>query len=127
VLQKYSETCNPQSRFFKLDATGTELQWGKYELFINRHELVADIQSMSYGPGSERFGRYDFENGKPYLCFSLYLHDRTVDLECEDESQLTMWYMGLQTLAPMSRYNITRGRLLWERAKMKVCDNSFFL
>jgi hypothetical protein len=58
-------------------------------------------------------------NGRPWLCFSLNLGHRTFDLECSSDAQLNAWLFGLQSLTHINA-PISRGRVLWERAKLKV-------
>ena len=50
--------------------------------------LLADVHHIKYGPFSERFGTYDCIYGTPWLCFSLHLDSRTVDLECSNENEV---------------------------------------
>lgn len=57
-------------------------------LFSTHAELLADVQFIRYGPFSRRFEQYDVREGKPWLCFSLYLEHRTFDLECQNENQV---------------------------------------
>ena len=87
-IEKYSDACKPQRRFFRIDRQGTELCWGKFDFSLNRSELLATVESIVYGPGNERFGSYDYKNGRPDLCFSLLLESRSIDLECSNEQQV---------------------------------------
>jgi len=33
---------------------------------------------------------------------------------------LTVWFLGMQALAPLSRFHFTLGALLWQRLVMKI-------
>jgi len=90
-----------------------------------RSKWLADVRVMYYGPyHSWNFQRYvkkmDGASGYPWLAFSLEFPDRTLDVVCKDEEEVTIWFLGIQSLAPLNRLYLTRGALLWERLIMKL-------
>jgi hypothetical protein len=81
---------------------------------------LSDCISISYGTRtSKRFVDYDVLNGRPWLCLFLNFGHLTFDLECPNEAQLNAWLFGLQSLTHVNT-PVARGRVLWERAKLKV-------
>ena len=128
-IYKYSKGGKPQLRFFIVNEND-ELMWGSRKGVVSGKESLCDVEFIVYGSESERFGKLE-KNTKPWLCFSLILPHRTVDLQCEDEPmvfhffaiilmQLTSWFLGVQSLAPMTQLYKSRGALLWSRLKMKI-------
>jgi hypothetical protein len=109
---------------------------GRFKFNQDRTRSLVDVTALRYGPyWSNNFGlaleRHDSAGGSggsggatphahPWLCFSLHFPDRSIDLVAPDEATLTAWYLGLQALAPLSVFHLSRGALLWQRLVMKV-------
>jgi hypothetical protein len=89
---------------------------------LGNPENLMEVYGIHYGVNSsKRLTSYDKQLGKPWLCFSIHLPHRTVDLQCETEEQVVIWLFGLQSLCNVIQGPpLTYGRFLWERAKMKV-------
>ena len=83
-------------------------------------ECLADVVSISIGTGSQGFMYYDTYGKTPWHCFTLNFKETTLDIECSSSSQLTRWFMALQSLCPLSRTSLTRSKLIWKRASLKV-------
>lgn len=62
----------------------------------------------------------DSATGKPWLCFSVQVTDRTIDCVCKDEREVTAWFLGLQAQSPQTCFHLTRGMILWQRTIMKL-------
>lgn len=60
------------------------------------------------------------------LTFSIRFHTekwnvlKTVHFGCADDAQLVRWFMGLQSLIPMSKWHLSLSRLYWQRIKLKL-------
>jgi len=50
---------------------------------------LADVVAMYHGPFSARFKYFDCSVGKSWLCFVIELEDRTFDIICDDEDQVS--------------------------------------
>eukprot|EP01006_Ploeotia_vitrea_P034157 TRINITY_DN65718_c10_g1_i2.p1 TRINITY_DN65718_c10_g1~~TRINITY_DN65718_c10_g1_i2.p1 ORF type:complete len:819 (-),score=419.78 TRINITY_DN65718_c10_g1_i2:36-2492(-) len=136
----YHETANPVDCWIQLSEDGSEIGWGADVAECHRvlnHErtlwervrrkkittfrVLADAQWIKFGPHhSWRFDNYIQRRGKPWLCFTLKFPDQTVDFLCNDEQQVTDWFLGLQSLIPLSKEYTTLGSMLWLRAQMKI-------
>jgi len=128
---KNTETMSKEERKKKfgaqtLNPMGT-LQGKVLSLFTGRvsTKYLADIVGMYYGPHwSQGFDRYitkkDGAKGKPWLCFTVDFTGRSLDLVCPDQKTLTVWFLGMQALAPLSRFHFTLGALMWQRLVMKI-------
>mmetsp|Transcript_19182 Transcript_19182/g.27001 ORF Transcript_19182/g.27001 Transcript_19182/m.27001 type:complete len:178 (+) Transcript_19182:746-1279(+) len=91
-------------------------------LFSNhmRKYYCADIVEQYLGPWVS--GLRDKEI-KPWLFFTLKFPDRVLNLQCMDEQQMDVWFLGLQALAPTAPLNplyLSKGRYLWKRLIMKL-------
>jgi hypothetical protein len=90
----------------------------------DRSKSLADIINLQYGAFSKRFCRYhqrlDGMKGKMWLGFSIQFTDRFVDLVAENETEVTHWFLALQSLAPQSAFFLTKGGILWQRMIMKI-------
>ena len=84
---KYSKNGQPQRRFFKVNDQD-EITWGSRENFVSGKESLCEVEYIIYGIESERFKNYNCNDGKPWLCFSLKLSARTIDIECSDEQSV---------------------------------------
>ena len=51
---------------------------------------LADVFEMRYGSGCTRFIHYNRSKKKPWLAFSLVFKDRTLDLVCQNERQVSI-------------------------------------
>jgi hypothetical protein len=126
VLTQYAVFGQQRSRFFYVSEDGTELFICKnsgvtkvlgMKPVPERVILLADVEFVTFGPRTEAFGEFDWVEGHPFNCFSLIFgeHD-SVDIECPDRESFMLWFLGLQSLCPMSFTNLTRGMLSWYRA-----------
>ncbi len=78
--------------------------------------ILADVETVVFGPRTDAFGGYGWNAGLPYNCFSLILPEETVDIECPDRKSFMNWFLGLQSLTPLSFQHLTRGMVCWYRA-----------
>eukprot|EP00743_Colponemidia_sp_Colp-15_P012971 GILK01014925.1.p1 GENE.GILK01014925.1~~GILK01014925.1.p1 ORF type:complete len:355 (+),score=87.53 GILK01014925.1:113-1066(+) len=84
---------------------------------INLHEAIG----INYGTGSNTFAKNKKFSEYEWLCFSIVLPSRTLDLSCIDENQLVTWILGLQALMPnINSYIWTRRTLILTRARLKL-------
>ena len=104
---------------------------GKWKFNQERSRSLLEVSGIHYGPYySANFCRFldkmDSATGKPWLCFSVQFKDRTIDLVCSNEHEVTAWFLGLQAQAPQTCFYMTRGMILWQRLIMKVrqCERS---
>jgi len=96
---------------------------------------IARIRGIFYGPysnpaafrGMSRDIRPEHSHpllntsvGKDWLCITICLDGRTLDVVFDHESTVTSWFLGLQYLAPLNSNYLTRGKLLWCRLIMKL-------
>jgi len=103
---------------------------GSWKFNHDRSRSMLDALSIHYGSFySETFCRFLEKHAhstnttirlKPWLCFSIQFPDRTIDLQCENEWEVTAWFLGLQSISPMTPFHLTRGMLLWQRLIMKM-------
>jgi hypothetical protein len=78
--------------------------------------LLADVETVVFGPRTDGFGGYGWNAGIPYNCFSLVLPEETVDIECPDRKTFMTWFMGMQYVTPLSFQHLSRGMVCWYRA-----------
>lgn len=88
---------------------------------------AADISGIYYGPFfSTAFDQYltprdDGYRGKSWLTMTIDFPDQlSLNLVFPDEHSVTTWFLGLQALAPMTSYFLSRGAFLWQRLIMKL-------
>jgi hypothetical protein len=98
---------------------------GKWKFNQDRSRSLLEVSGVHYGPYySANFCRFldkqDSATGKPWLCFSVQFKDRTIDLVCSNEHEVTAWFLGLQAQAPQTCFHMTRGMILWQRMIMKL-------
>mmetsp|Transcript_13229 Transcript_13229/g.18450 ORF Transcript_13229/g.18450 Transcript_13229/m.18450 type:complete len:503 (-) Transcript_13229:293-1801(-) len=98
-------------------------------LFSNhrRKYYCADIVEQYLGPWVSGLRDKDI---KPWLFFTLKFPDRILNLQCMDEQQMDVWFLGLQALAPTAPLNplyLSKGRYLWKRLIMKLEYTCLFL
>lgn len=95
--------------------------------------LLADAIRMRFGTRwSRRFIKYNERGHQPWLGFSIFYLDRCVlalrlrslsrllmfvlsarsslDIICKDDQQALTWFLGLQSLTPMSSAYLTKGQ-----------------
>lgn len=119
-------------RWFSLSEDGSELVWSKAKptkpssarsgktksifgkLSGKKKMYLANVAGLVYGsPG--------YPTEIPWLCFTMQFHnDRALHIMCDNEAVVDAWFLGLQALVPLSKYNITRGRQLWYRMRWKL-------
>ena len=97
-----------------------------WKINADRTRALADVLGVHYGPyhSAARFTRYiarkDSQSGFTWLAFTIEFPDRTLDLVAGGEDEVTRWFMGVQSLAPMSVHHLTLGGVLWQRLIMKL-------
>jgi len=92
---------------------------GLFKSSIRRY-MCADIVEQYLGPWVS--GLRD-KQIVPWRFFTLKFPDRVLNLQCSDEQQMDVWYLGLQALAPTAPMNplyLSKGRYLWKRLIMKL-------
>jgi hypothetical protein len=121
VMLKYNAKGDKHKRLFYLSEDESELQWKKHKFSRNVSSIdLASVKQMIIGPRTSRFCRFDWVNGKPWLCFSLITDARTVDIECQSIEEFDTWFQGLNALVPTSKdTRFSRGKMLWQRALIK--------
>jgi hypothetical protein len=103
-----------------------EFRIGIWKFNSIRMRSLCDIIHIYYGPFHHvyRFRNYlAYENGslgQPWLCMSIEFIDRSLELVAETEEEITAWFLGVQSLAPLTICYISRGQLLWQRLIMKL-------
>ena len=60
------------------------------------------------------------QTGFPWLAFTIEFPDRTLDLVGAREDEVQQWFLGVQSLAPLSVHHLTMGGVLWQRLIMKL-------
>ncbi len=91
-------------------------------LFINpmKRFFTADIVELYLGPW---YSGVRSKQIVPWRFMTLKFPDRLLNLQCSDEQQMDVWFLGLQALAPTAPLNplyLTKGRFLWKRLIMKM-------
>lgn len=143
-LLKVSRTLKKEVRWFTISADGSEIVWDKnmpapepapgqtrassgsiWKRFFGSRKTrnLLDVYGVHYGPfGSIVLKKYIGSNKmlKPWLCLCLQFHDRMLDLVCNSEEEVTAWFFGLQSLAPMSVHYLSTGAFYWQRIIMKI-------
>jgi hypothetical protein len=60
-------------------------------------------------------------NAKPWLAFQLVFGGRKLlSLVAGNTEQLKLWFLGLQSLSPLNRYQVPEGQLLWSILRLKL-------
>eukprot|EP00475_Leptophrys_vorax_P045618 TRINITY_DN953_c0_g2_i1.p1 TRINITY_DN953_c0_g2~~TRINITY_DN953_c0_g2_i1.p1 ORF type:complete len:312 (+),score=66.98 TRINITY_DN953_c0_g2_i1:68-1003(+) len=121
IMYKFNASGDRHKRYFYVSDDGTELQWKKHRIGSKVSSIeLASVRQLIIGPRTERFSKYDWISGRPWLCMSLVTDSRTVDIECKDVEEFDIWFQGLAALVPTSKDTLyTRGRILWQRALIK--------
>jgi hypothetical protein len=82
--------------------------------------MIADVAAMFYGPdfSPKGFQLYRDRGGIPDTAFTICFHTpkERVNLVCENAGLLDDWFLGLQSLAPLNRYYLTRQQLAQMRS-----------
>jgi len=113
-------------RWFMLSADESDLVWSKTKpkkgargsivrAMTGKKKMgLANVEALIYGsPG--------YPTEIPWLCFTMQFHnDRSLHIVCETEEQVDQWFLGLQSLVPLSKFNINRGRQLMYRLRWKL-------
>jgi hypothetical protein len=150
VLYRYSFSSGKRRReHVYVDIESRELRWSStiaghssagdtqfrteaQESAMNRPEKPIRIHSVSldtcerilHGPQSTVFATLgpDRIPDPDWLCFSLVLNERTVDMAAITEDELMAWIFGLQNLCERIRPadRLTRHAVLVNRARMKI-------
>eukprot|EP00808_Paulinella_micropora_P001348 g72986.t1 len=133
ILKKYSPLGKATDRWFSVSKDGSKISWSRIDPKKRKraHSLVAftktrnlaDVLRIRYGSKfSRRFARYNNSGNPPWLCITIVFGDRTLDISCENQEQVTTWFLGLQSLAPLSTWYLSRGMVFWHRARFKIRD-----
>jgi hypothetical protein len=98
---------------------------GKSEKPIRIHSVSLETcERIVHGPHSAVFATIGADRvpDPDWLCFSLILNERTVDLAAVTEDELMAWIFGLQNLCERIRPSdrLTRHGVLVNRARMKL-------
>lgn len=125
-LRKRTRHGKLTKRWFTLSEDGFDLLWSKNKpqkgargsivraMTGKKKMELANVEALIYGsPG--------YPTEIPWLCFTLQFHnDRALHLVCETEEMVDQWFLGLQSLVPLSKFNISRGLQLWYRLRWKL-------
>eukprot|EP00475_Leptophrys_vorax_P044832 TRINITY_DN911_c0_g1_i1.p1 TRINITY_DN911_c0_g1~~TRINITY_DN911_c0_g1_i1.p1 ORF type:complete len:463 (+),score=110.18 TRINITY_DN911_c0_g1_i1:53-1390(+) len=135
VLNKWSNG-KAETRFFWVNEDGSELRWAKPSFKSQKLEAdlaagnvstskitsykkleLGDVSFLVFGPRTKRFIGYDWLRSHPEDCFSVILPDgETMDIECANRQEFMNWYLGVRSLAPLSRKTYDRAQINWHRA-----------
>jgi hypothetical protein len=108
------------TRYFKVFLDNS-LRWSQKEKDLTNPKVykschLSDVKGVIYGKASDRI----IKNGKGlenWLCFSLVLPTRTIDLYCRPD-QINLWYIGLAEEVKKINPNafcLTVGQFLWRK------------
>jgi len=114
---------NKSLRYFKLCDDNT-LRWAQKEKDLNNPKVyrvcpLADIRGIIYGKTNPKFVK-NAKGLEPWLCFSLVLENRTIDLYCR-EDQINYWVIGLSEELKRIRpkaVTLTVGKYFWRKLAM---------
>jgi hypothetical protein len=133
LILKYNAAGKAAERWFKVSEDGTELCWGKVDektkvplksgLFNRKKRFpLADVTRIRYGSSnSKRFSKYNLSaKSMPWMAFSIYFPEKTLDLVCRSEKDINTWFQGVQALSPLSTGYLSRGGVIWRRTQMKI-------
>ena len=89
-----------QRRLFFID-NYTQFTWSKINAIdYDKIFKVADIQEIKKGKWTENIKRFGKANSE--LCFSIFMKDRTIDLEFKNQKEFNMLYYGFKFFMRMS-------------------------
>lgn len=54
------------------------------------------------------------------LAFTIHMNDKPIDIVCDNIDQVHIWFLGLQSLAPLSTSYLSLAMLYIKRVRMKV-------
>ena len=108
-------------KFFKV-FNNTTLRWGKKPSDLlnlrNSHSYhFKDIRGIIYGKCTNTFKKSSGRSMEQWLCFSLILHKRPLDVYAE-EDQINLWYIGLSELLKIHNPNsfaLNKGQFFWRK------------
>lgn len=121
-LNKLNYTTNGQlKKFFKIFG-GTTIRWGKKpeslkDIKLCHSFLFSEIKGIVYGKCTSTFKKSKNKNLEPWLCFSLMLKTRPLDVYC-NEDQINSWYIGLSQLIKLhnpNAYALNKGQYYWRK------------
>eukprot|EP00475_Leptophrys_vorax_P033037 TRINITY_DN5162_c0_g1_i1.p1 TRINITY_DN5162_c0_g1~~TRINITY_DN5162_c0_g1_i1.p1 ORF type:complete len:312 (-),score=51.39 TRINITY_DN5162_c0_g1_i1:217-1152(-) len=127
LMWKYSSESKCEKRMFSISKDETELIWrhcGKITSLKQNKVPFAAVKNIVFGPRTPGFKSFDWKRGKSWLCFSIICENRNVDIECPDLETFTLWYFGIQQLAPLSHKFLTQCQVNWRRALFKTAQLS---
>eukprot|EP00736_Rhodelphis_marinus_P008275 Rmarinus@m.14713 len=113
-------------RYVSLSPDEQYLTWGELKKRSKKKVAITDIINLTYGMVSDNFRAHGrlLQHHEPFVCFSIWVPQRTLDLLAPDLATLKDWVMGLQSLVLrcgcVLSNPLTEGGLLWERARMRV-------
>ena len=129
-LRKLNQYGKAERRYFWVSGDGSELCWSKTDSkgnkssgLFTRKKIISliDCVRIRYGATTAmRFLRYNNDLHESWLAFTVHMPDKSIDIVCENDRQVTEWYLGLQSLAPLSTSYLSIGSLLIKRARMKI-------
>ena len=123
-LVKLNYTTNGHmNKFFRV-VGGVSLRWAnKPELLNNikncHSHMFADIRGILYGKCTKTFQKSKNKQLSSWLCFSLILKNRSLDVYCT-EDQIDFWYVGLSQFVKLhnpSAFALSKGRYYWRKLK----------
>jgi len=85
---------------------------------------LVDLVAITYGPQEGHITRISDGKTYPWLCFTLHFappdeQPFKLYLSARNESEVDMWLMGLQSLAPVCCDAYQHANILWARYKLK--------
>jgi len=108
------------TRYFKVFLDNS-LRWSHKEKDLTnpkayRSFKLSDVKGVLYGKASEKIHKHG-KNLENWLCMSLVLDSRTIDLYCRQD-QINLWYIGLaeevKKINP-NAYCLSVGHFLWRK------------
>uniref|UniRef100_A0A7S1K0Q8 Kinesin motor domain-containing protein n=1 Tax=Vitrella brassicaformis TaxID=1169539 RepID=A0A7S1K0Q8_9ALVE len=107
---------------------GRKLRWANKKGGSFSEVGFEEVLGVVYGPVTSTFLRSSYLEDPSFMCFSLILADRTVDLACIHEHELRIWVLGLQRAIVRANVPPPAGMLpamsdaqfLWRKAILKL-------
>lgn len=126
-LTKLNYTSNGSLRKFFRVTNNVSLRWAKKPASLSNPKSChsydfADIRGIVFGKCTSTFLRSKNKQLEPWLCFSLILKSRPLDLYIE-ESKIDFWYIGLSEYVKQhnpSASVLSKGKFYWRKLSLVI-------
>mmetsp|Transcript_972 Transcript_972/g.1865 ORF Transcript_972/g.1865 Transcript_972/m.1865 type:complete len:708 (+) Transcript_972:26-2149(+) len=88
-FMKYGRYGKPHIKILRLDPDSGKLSLGQSSLYLQ------DVSQIVAGKETKVFEGVKHKVAHPSCCFSVILHNRTINLQAQNESERNMWVQGL--------------------------------